>query len=195
MTNISPVSLELVKYQTSDTAGIISLFEGVQECNHGVYPPRGRTNALGGIEAWLSLSRASQCYAAKWAEGLVGFVEIEDLANVFGAADEAGGQRCDYWHRAFLQQAGFIELGVSLTQMMVIKRLAVDPIHRRQGIGRMLLQHAIEVIRNEHTKIPALVALEQLADATRLYEAEGAKRIGGFTGYSGGTMSSYIFTG
>jgi GNAT superfamily N-acetyltransferase len=83
--------------------------------------------------------------------------------------------------------------GIEIGQLAVIKRLGVDPLWQSKGIGRLLLQEAIRLVREQMGQVPALVMIEDLHEARVLYQSEGAKMIGDFQEDGGNRMLSLVF--
>ena len=64
-----------------------------------------------------------------------------------------------------------------------ILNLAVDPMIRRQGLGRFLLAHLIQIARAAHSTIMLLEVRRSNKAAIRLYQAAGFRHIGTRRGY------------
>lgn len=181
--------------ESADDPQILQLFERVYEATEGAYPPRVRVNDEGGIEEWLALPPQHDRLVAERDGQIVGYVELEDLGRLGALKDgDWGGKRRDYWNRAFADQESFLkDPSLEIEGLMILKRLAVDPALQKQGIGRLLLRHAIHVIQFSHSQVAALVVLATLEPAIKLYESEGATRIGEFRGHAGDALYSFVF--
>lgn len=64
-----------------------------------------------------------------------------------------------------------------------ITNLAVDPAHRRRGVGRQLLGTILELYRAEGARVAALEVRPSNHEARRLYEAFGFRQVGLRRGY------------
>jgi len=165
---------------------IVELFKNVQLSTNGIYPPQSRVIEEGGMETWLNLSTPHRQFSVKKDGKLVGYMEIENLAEVY-LEPKKKKKEIDYWERAFSK------LDFPIQSLSVIKRLVVHPKERRHGIGRSLLKHGIQTIQLSQGQTVALVVLSSLESAIRLYESEGATYITRFTGNSENQLHSYIF--
>jgi GNAT superfamily N-acetyltransferase len=181
----------------TDRADVTALFERAQAHTDGAYPPRSRTDQVGGIAAWLALPPIHDRFLVRRGSNVAAYVELEDLDRLRADDrddDDAARERVAYWYRAFEAHPRFArDPTMQLERLMIVKRLVVDPAHQRAGLGRILLRYAIQVIQFSHDQIPALVVLSTLEPAIKLYESEGATRIGSFKGHAGHDLHSYVF--
>ena len=178
--------------EPSHQAQVVELFWRLQNTSHGLYPPRNsveRHHGPGkeGLIQWLSKGEHSErlVFLAAPDGKLVGHVEIQSLAGKLSASESAN------WRLAFENQPA--RQGIEIGQLAAIKRLGVDPLWQSKGIGRLLLQEAIRLVREQMGQVPALVMIEDLHEARVLYQSEGAKMIGDFQEDGGNRMLSLVF--
>ena len=69
------------------------------------------------------------------------------------------------------------ELGLRHDDLGVVARLLVDPLRRRSGLGRQLLDHAATETRRRGL-VPILDVVDRFAPAIGLYERTGWLRLG-----------------
>ena len=99
----------------------------------------------------------------------------------FQATDPAGAYCSAMWSEFTVAELDGAPVGMCHVQGDLVAAIHVDPTHKRQGIGRQLMSHAVREIGRSHPS----ARLEVLAfneDARRFYEALGwreAKRIAG----------------
>ena len=171
---------------------VLDIFVRIQEANGGAYPskkileesqyPPGRP----GIQCWFDRDRGNQhfVFLRNEDDAVAGHIEIQPLSE-----HQLLGKNLFYWEKAFPKQSK----SHTLTDLMVLKRFAVDPVWQGQDIGRQLLRHAIHKIENIPGKRPALVVLNVLQPAQRLYKSEGGQVAGKFNEVMGELIVSYIF--
>ena len=88
--------------------------------------------------------------------------------------------------------AGFIVFGIYSLKTAHIMILAVHPDFQRRNIGSKLLQHALNLIRNEYvTKIRLEVRTDNAA-AIHFYEHFDFKNIGEIDGYYDDGSNAYL---
>lgn len=190
-------AVEVRRAVDADQADVRALFERMQAHTAGAYPPRERTDQVGGVAAWLALPPIHDRFLVRRGSDVVAYVELENLDRLRADDrddDDVARERVAYWHRAFEAHPAFArDPTMQLERLMVVKRLVVDPEQQRAGLGRILLRYAIQMIQFSHDRIPALVVLSTLEPAIKLYESEGATRIGSFKGHAGHDLHSYVF--
>ncbi len=82
-------------------------------------------------------------------------------------AEEAGGR-----------VVGYVTTRVNhASSLGWIPNLAVDPSHQGRGLGRALLQHAIEFFRREGLQVAKIETLEQNAVGQSLYASLGFREV------------------
>jgi GNAT superfamily N-acetyltransferase len=122
-----------------------------------------------------------------------------------GAADHAGDPPRDEvaGHVALNVAGGDRSLGL-LTEatglaperLAVVSRLFVSVGHRRRGLARALLRHAVANAHGEHLR-PVLDVVAADRAAVALYELEGWQRIGSVTFHTryGASLPGYVYAG
>lgn len=76
------------------------------------------------------------------------------------------------------EPVGYVSMRYDRTSLIgQIPNLAVSPAHRNQGLGRMLLQHALDRFRAEGMKIARIETLEQNSVGRHLYPSVGFKEV------------------
>jgi ribosomal-protein-alanine N-acetyltransferase len=65
-----------------------------------------------------------------------------------------------------------------VSERMHIQNIAVHPWHQQRGLGRFLLEEAMQCGRRAHAKIVQLEVRESNHAAQRLYDSFGFKRVG-----------------
>jgi GNAT superfamily N-acetyltransferase len=189
----------IVALEKSNEGAVVKLFDEIQRATKGKYPPKKLIDStygpgIGGIEKWLDRGFESTrfVYILGRNNHVIGHIEIQDLRSISGEDSKK------YWERVFSESAEFNnekkgDRPLRIDDLAIIKRLGVHPDYTRRQIGRQLLRRAIHVIEEELMQVPALVVLEELSPARRLYESEGARLIGAFREETGEQMLSYIF--
>lgn len=100
----------------------------------------------------------------------VSFVAIVngELAGQVSLATASGDNALSHWERA---------LGVQADDLVVLKRLFVEPALSRRGIGRRLLEHAVAEAHRRRLW-PVLDVDVRSVRAIRLYERAGFRPVG-----------------
>lgn len=68
--------------------------------------------------------------------------------------------------------AGFIEIEIT-GKIGMVNAISVKPEHRKKGIGRELLDHAVEYLRGRNVERARLLVKHENSTAKKLYEACG----------------------
>jgi ribosomal protein S18 acetylase RimI-like enzyme len=109
---------------------------------------------------WLGPPKELAAWVARdTASGIVGCVSVQPVGN-----DPAR----DVWSNA---------LGAADERMMVVSRLIVSPLHRRNGVGEKLVTVAARYA-HERDAHPVLDVADHNVDAIRLYDRLGWRRVG-----------------
>lgn len=101
------------------------------------------------------------------------WVEILEL-EVFGQAWGALEAHEEAWLEEGL---GYVLWGLSLDEAELL-RIAVDPSHQGQGLGRRLLRESTEALRHQGVQAFHLEVRVSNASARHLYESEGWQALG-----------------
>jgi len=113
-----------------------------------------------------------------WSEASMADELSESHTSYFVVESNSPGQNADSEDSTLVRVVGYA--GLSKHRMSVqgdIQTIAVDPAHRGQGLGRLLMQKLLETARNQNTEF---VFLEVRADnpvAQALYQSLGFKVI------------------
>jgi GNAT superfamily N-acetyltransferase len=138
-----------------DLGGCVALLRAVHE--HDAYPLWWPTDPL----EWVSDAGCRGSWVADAAGTVVGHVQLR----------RAEGTPVSVW-------AG--GTGRAAEQLGVVARMFVDPHHRRTGIGRALLEQAVEEAKRRDLG-PVLDVLVRNRDACQMYEACGWRKVGEFS--------------
>ncbi len=144
------MSITVRPRRQADLPSLAQLLLAVHEADN--YPTRLPPDPI----AWLASPRIEQALVAERG-GLVGHVSL---------ASPAGDHAEQLWRQALGDE-----------EMVVIKRLFVDPAHRREAIGRRLLEEAVSRAHSAGAR-PVLDVDAHSAGANHLYLAAGFEAVG-----------------
>jgi GNAT superfamily N-acetyltransferase len=162
---------------SDDWRQVVDLFEQAnKEDEH--YPPRTSIQASGSIQNWLESSQSEARYVVKQlkSNAVVGYLEIEALQQVINDQQQGDSQAIriyNLWSKAFTKNQLLARSGISLNELVIIRRLVVLPSHRRYGIGEMLLEYVIQVIKDS-SRTPVWIADDNLQPAVQLFRKIGS---------------------
>jgi GNAT superfamily N-acetyltransferase len=121
-----------------------------------------------------------------------------------GAGDHAGDPRDEVEGHVALNVAGGDRslgllteaTGLAPERLAVVSRLFVSVGHRRRGLARALLRHAVADAHGEHLR-PVLDVVAADRAAVALYELEGWQRVGSVMFHTryGASLPGYVYAG